>query len=153
MPSPTPVVVPPPSAAEDMPEPTPVVAPTASPSPPETVTAGDPDKPAAPVVSVATATTDTSRRRPVELTQATVEAKLERRRANFDECRPRYRQLRVRVVDWRAELAEIDAMPYSGVGDDVCLRDGLSRIAFPRVAKPVDFVVPLDLRREKDKAR
>ena len=81
------------------------------------------------------------------------EATLKERRADFDTCRRRYRQLRVRVVDGRAELAEIDAMPYSGVGDDVCLRDGLSRIPFPRVTKPADFVVPLDLRRKEDKAR
>ena len=137
---------------EDMPERTRVVPPTTSPSPPETASASAPDTPSAPL-RVAAPTTDASPRRPVSLTRAAVEATLKRRRADFDTCRPRYRQLRVRVVDGRAELAEIDAMPYSGVGDDVCLRDGLSRIPFPRVTKPADFVVPLDLRRKEDKAR
>lgn len=125
-------------------------------SAPERIIADDASIPTAParIVPVADPAADTSApRRPVTLTRAAVEGALKRRRADFDRCRPRYRQLRVTITAGRAALAEIDAMPYSGVGDDVCLRDGLRRIAFPRATAPLDFVVPLDLRRGEDRTR
>ncbi len=123
------------------------VDPTMGASPPEGI-ASEPDTPA-PVTKIAAPIT----RRPVSLTRAAVEAMLKRRHGEFQKCRPRYRQLRVRITGGQAELVEVDAMPFADVPDHVCLRDALALIAFPRTAKPVELVVRLDLRRGEEQAQ